>query len=98
MAKKQFDYNQAIELGITMDNEGEVYSKEGALAKNYAKKYKKGNFDFTKAQKGINNLVVTPFARKYGNDFGMKVPNDVRNAVAKNRLRNIMRRIRTGEF
>jgi len=98
MRKKNFDFELQKELNLTMENEREIYDQEGWLAKNYSKKLKKGKFDFAKAQKGVNNLIVTPRARKYQNEFGMKVPNDVRTAVAKARLRDMMRRIREGEI
>jgi len=92
------DYNMAIEMNLVMENEHDEYKKESWLAENYAKKYKKGKFDFNKAQKGVNNQLVTPFARKYQNDWGVKVPNDVREAVSKARMRAIMNRIRDGDF
>jgi len=92
------DYNMAIELNLIMENEHDEYKKESWLGKNHPKKYKKGNFNFAKAQKGVNNQLVTPFARKYQNDWEVKVPNDVREAVSKARMRNIMRRIKDGDF
>ena len=101
MAKKKksnFDYNQAVEMNLVMENERGEYEKEMWLGKNYSKKFKKGKFNFAQAEKGVNNLLVTPFARKYQNDWGVKVPNDVRQAVAKARMRAIMRRIREGEL
>ena len=101
MAKKKksnFDYNQAVEMNLVMENEKSEYDKEMWLGKNYSKKFKKGKFNFAQAEKGVNNLLVTPFARKYQNDWGVKVPNDVRQAVAKARMRAIMRRIREGEL
>ena len=98
MKNKNFDFNLATELNLTMENEKNVYDQEGFLGKNYAKKWKKNKFDFAKAQKGVNNLIVTPFARKYQNEWGVKVPNEVRSAVAKARMRAIMRRIREGEY
>jgi len=96
--KKNFDFELQKELNLTMENEKEIYDQEGWLAKNYAKKWKKGKFNFAQAQKGVNNLIVTPRARKYQNEFGMKVPNEVRSAVAKARLREIMRRVKEGEI
>ena len=86
------------EMNIVMDNEYDFYKAEDWLGKNYGKKYKKGKFNFAQAEKGVNNLLVTPFARKYQNDWGVKVPNDVRDAVTKARMRAIMRRIREGEL
>ena len=50
------------------------------------------------AKKGVKNLLVTPRARKYQNEWGVKVGNKERDAVSKARLRAIMRRIREGEF
>lgn len=88
----------AKELGLNMENEGNIYEQEGFLAKNYSNKWRKGNFDFGKAQKGVSNLIVNPYARKYQNQYGVKIPNDVRDAVVKNRLRAIMRRAKEGEF
>ena len=96
--KNPFDYNQAIEMNLVMENEYGEYEKENWLGKNYAKKYAKGKFNFNQAKKGVNNLLVTPFARKYQNEWGVKVPNEVRSAVAKARMREIMRRIREGEI
>jgi hypothetical protein len=98
MKSKNFDFEAQKELNLTMENEGDIYAKEGMLAKNYARKWKKGQFDFAKAHKGVKNLIVTPFARDYQNKWGTKVPDDVRDAVAKSRVRAIMRRIKEGEF
>jgi len=98
MKTKNFDYNQAVEMNLVMENEEGEYKKENWLAKNYSEKFKKGKFDFAKAEKGVNNLLVTPFARKYQKDWGMKVPNNVRQAVTRARLRAIMRRIREGDL
>lgn len=95
---KNIDYELAKELSLTMENEGDIYKQEGFLAKNYSNKWKKGKFEFGKAHKGVSNIIVTPYARKYQNQYGMKIPSDVRNAVAKNRLRAIMRRVKEGEF
>jgi len=97
-SRGDIDYNMAIEMNLVMENEKSEYDKEMWLGKNYAKKFNKGKFDFAKAEKGVNNMLVTPFARKYQNDWGVKVPNDVRQAVTKARMRAIMRRIREGEL
>ena len=96
--KSNIDYNMAVEMNMVMDNEHDFYKAEEWLGKNYSKKFKKGKFDFAKAEKGVNNMLVTPFARKYQNEWGVKVPNDVRQAVTKARMRAIMRRIREGEL
>ena len=101
MAKKKksnFDYNQAVEMNLVMENEADEYKKESWLVKNYSQKFKKKGFNFAKAEQGVNKMLVTPFARKYQKDWGMKVPTDVRQAVAKARMRAIMRRIREGEL
>ena len=96
--RKYFDHNMAVEVNLVMENEFKEYEKENWLGKNYAKKYKKGKFDFKKAEKGVNNMLVTPFARKYQNEWGVKVPKDVREAVSKARMRSIMRKIREGDI
>lgn len=92
--KKMIDYEQVKELNLVIENEYDDYKKEEWLADNYAKKWKKGKFDFAKAQKGVKNLIVTPRARKYQNEFGGKIGNVERDAIAKARLRAIMRQIR----
>ena len=96
--KSNFDYNQAIEMNLVMENEADEYKKESWLAKNYSQKFKKKGFNLAKAEQGVNKLLVTPFARKYQNDWGMKVPSDVRQAVTRARMRAIMRRIREGDL
>jgi len=98
MKKKRnnFDFELVKELGLVAENERTLYEKEGILAKNYSKKMKSGKFDFGLAQKGVKNLVVTPFARDYQRQWGVKVPKDERDALAKARLRAILRRIREG--
>jgi hypothetical protein len=98
MKNKNFDFEMAKELSLTLENEGEVYTKEGFLAKNYARKLKSGKFNPQLAHKGVKNLIVIPRARTYQNQYGGKITDEVRNAVAKNRLRAIMRRIKGGEF
>ena len=97
-SKGNIDYNLATELNLVMENEQGEYEKEMWLGKNYAKKYKKGVFNFAQAKKGIKNQLVTPFARKYQNEWGVKVGEKERDAVTKARLRAIMMRIREGEF
>ena len=97
-SRGDIDYNMAIELNLVAENEKDFYDKEMWLGKNYAKKYNKGKFNFIQAEKGVKNLLVTPFARKYQNDWGVKVGTKERDAVTKARLRVIMRRIREGEF
>lgn len=97
-SRGDIDYNFVKELNLTIENEQDDYKVESYLAKNYAKKYNKGKFNFGMAEKGVKNLIVIPRSRKYQNQFGGKVPNDVRDAVAKARLRNIMRRIREGDY
>ena len=96
MGKKNFDFELQKELNLVMENEREIYDQEGWLTKNYGKKWKIVKFNFTKAQKGVNKLIVTPFARKYQKEWGIKVPADVRVAVAKARMREIMRRVKEG--
>lgn len=100
MKKKDIDFELVKELNLTMENEFGVYVQEGLLAKNYSKKLKKSQFEFPKAQQGVRNLVVDPFVRSYQKKWlgGSKVPSNVRDAVAKARLREIMMRIREGEF
>ena len=97
--KSMIDFETVKELDLVIDNERSDYDQEMWLGKNYAKKYKKGKFDFAKAHKGVKNLIVVPRVRKYQNEFGgMKIGNPERDAIAKARLRVIMRRIREGEF
>jgi hypothetical protein len=96
MKKKGFDFNLVKDLGLIAENERTLYEKEGILAKNYSKKMKSGKFDFGLAQKGVKNLVVTPFARDYQKQWGVKVPKDERDALAKARLRAILRRMKEG--
>ena len=97
-SRGDIDYNMAVELNLVMENEYGEYEKENWLGQNYARKWKKGNFNFKDAKKGVNNQLVTPFARKYQNEWGVKVDNNVRDAVSTARLRAIMRRIREGDF
>lgn len=94
MKKKNFDFEMAKELNLVIENEYDDYKQEEWLTENYAKKWKKGKFDFAKAKMGVKNLIVTPRARKYQNEFGGKISNDVRDAVATARLRAIMRAIK----
>jgi hypothetical protein len=96
MKKKGFDFNLVKEMDMIADNEFSLYQKEDALQKNYAKKFQKGKFNFGLAQKGVKNLIVTPFARDYQKQWGVKVPKDERDALAKARLRAMLRRIREG--
>ena len=96
--KNNVDFEMIKELDMVIDNEHTDYVKEMWLGKNYAKKYKKGNFNFAKAQLGVKNQLVTPRARSYQNEWGIKVGSKERDAVSKARLRAIMRRIREGEF
>lgn len=100
MKKKDIDFELVKELNLTMENEREIYEQENWLAKNYSKKIKKSKFEFPKAQQGVKNLIVTPFVRDYQKKWlgGAKVPSEVRDAVAKARLRAIMMRIREGDF
>jgi len=99
MRKKDFDFQLVKELNLVADNEKIIYDQEGWLAKNYARKMKKtGKFDFGKAQKGVKNLIVDPFARKYQKQWGVKVPKDERDALTKARLRIMLRRIKEGEL
>jgi hypothetical protein len=100
MKKKGFDFELVKELNLIADNEGLLYQKEGALAKNYARKLKRGKFDFKLAHKGVKNLVVNPFVRDYQRQYGGggKIPQAERDAVAKARLRAILRRIKEGDM
>ena len=92
MVKKEFDFEAVKELDLVISNEHEDYKREQALAKNYGKRWKKGTFNFQKAQQGVKNLVVVPRVRKYQKQFrGMKIGNSERDAIAKARLRAIMR-------
>jgi basic membrane lipoprotein Med (substrate-binding protein (PBP1-ABC) superfamily) len=96
MKKKNFDFNLMKELNLVADNEYSLYQKEDFLSDNYLKKWKKGKFDFGMAEKGVKNLIVTPFVRDYQKKWlsGARVPSDVRDALAKARLRRIMTIIR----
>lgn len=96
--KKMIDYEMVKDLNLTMENEYDVYKQEKYLGKNYARKWKKGKFDFGKAHKGVKNLIVTPYVRKYQNEYKLKVGNTERDAIAKARLRAIMRSVRDGEY
>ncbi len=98
MKKNILDHEMVKEIDMVIDNEIGDYKQESALGKNYAKKYKKGNFNFAKAQLGVKNQIVVPRARKYQNEWGVKIGTKERDAVSKARLRAIMRRIREGEF
>jgi len=95
---KNIDYNVVKEIDMVIANEYEDYQKEELLTKNYAKKWKKGNFDFGLAHKGVKNIIVTPRARKYQGEWGIKIGDVERDAIAKARLREIMRRIKEGDF
>jgi hypothetical protein len=57
--KKNFDFEMAKELNLTIENEHSDYDTETNLAKNYMKKLKKGKFNFNLAQKGVENLALT---------------------------------------
>ena len=96
MRKKGFDFNLVKELNLVAENEHSLYLKEDFLSDNYSKKLKKGKFNFDMAEKGVKNLIVTPFVRDYQKKWlgGAKVPRDVRDALTKARMRNIMRVIR----
>ena len=97
-SKGDIDYNAVIELNLTMENEQDIYNQEMALTKNYAKKWKKpSGFNFQKANKGVRNLIVDPYARKYQKEWGTKIGSKERDAITKARMREIMRRIREGE-
>jgi len=97
-SRGDIDYNMAVELNLVVENEKDFYDKEMWLGKNYAKKWNKGKFNFTQAKQGVKNLLVTPRARKYQNEWGVKVGEKERDAVTTARMRAIMRRIREGEF
>lgn len=94
MKAKNFDFETVKELNLVIENEYQDYQVEESLRKNYLKKYVKGKFDFKKAEKGVLNLVVTPRARKYQKEWGLKIARPEREAIAKARLRRIMRTIR----
>ena len=91
--KKTFDYQLVKELSLTMDNEREVFNQEGRLAKSYSQRWNKGNFNFAKAQTGVKNLIVVPYAKKYKQEWGVPVSKDVRDAVTRNRMRVILKRM-----
>ena len=97
-SKGDIDYIAVRELGLVMENEEDMYKLEGVLAKNYARKWKKGKFNFEKAQAGVKNLLVTPRVRKYQTKWGTKIGSAERDAISKGRLRAIMRRIKEGDF
>lgn len=98
--KRNFDFELVKELSLVAENERAIYDQEGGLAKNYARKMKRGKFDFGKAQKGVKNIIVTPFVRDYQKKWLLsgKIPQAERDAVAKSRLRAILRRMKEGEF
>ena len=99
MKKKNIDFELIKEVGMVMNNEHPVYQKEGLLAKNYSRKYNKvGKFNFAKGQKGVLNLIVTPYVRKYQNEYGMRIGTNERNALAKQRFRTIMGRVKRKEY
>ena len=91
------DYNMVKELNMVIENEYSDYQKEDWLAENYLKKWKKGKFNFEKAKQGVNNLIVTPRARKYQNEWKVKIGSEERDAVSKARLRRIMQVIKEKE-
>ena len=96
--KSMIDFEAVKELNMIIENNYSDYKQEMWLGKNYAKKYKKGKFDFAKAQKGVKNLIVVPRARKYQNEWGVKIGSSERDAISKARLRAIMRAIREGQY
>jgi len=98
MKNKNFDFDVVKELNITIENEFDIYKQEEELRKNYAKKWNKGKFDFGLAQKGVKNLIVVPRIRKYQKEYGMKIGDPERSAIAKARLRAIMQRIREEDY
>lgn len=92
--KKRIDYILVRDLSLNMENEGRIYEKEGFLAKNYARKYNKGKFNFAKGYKGVKNLIVVPYVRNYQKQWGIKIGNPEREALTKSRMRAVMRRLR----
>ena len=96
--KNPVDFNAVREISLCIENDYPTYQKEQWLTKNYGKKWNKGKFDFTKAHKGVKNLIVTPFARKYQNEWGVKIGTKERDAIAKSRLRTIFRNVKSGEY
>jgi hypothetical protein len=86
-----FDEPLKTEVQLSIENDYPTYQKESSLFGNYQRKIKKGKFDFRKAEKGELNLIVTPFARKYQHEWGVKVGTPERKAIAKARVRYFWR-------
>ena len=87
------DYHMTNELNLMLDNDYDFYKREQYLKGNYKKKLNKGRFNFDLAQKGVRNLLVVPYSRKYQREYGVKVPKDVRESVSRSRTRNIFREL-----
>lgn len=93
--KNPIDFNVVREISLSIENDYPTYQKEQWLTKNYERKWNKGKFNFSKAQGGVKNLIVTPFARKYQNEWGVKVGAKERDAIAKSRFRSIFRDVKS---
>lgn len=88
---KNFDKHAARELGLVMDNDYSTYQQENALYKNYKRKFDKGKFNYQKAETGVLNLLVTPQARKYQNEWRVKIGTAERKAVARGKTREMFK-------
>jgi hypothetical protein len=87
------------ELRLVIDNDSETYNRrELPLMGNYHKKIERGKFNFDKAERGVFNLIVTPQARKYQNEWGVKVGISERKAIARGKTRDMFRSILDGNW
>ena len=88
---RNYDRALADELDIVMDNDFDTYRRKEAIIANYKRKLKskKTRFDRAKAEQGVLNLLVVPQARKYQNEYGVKVGNAERRGVAKRQFRTM---------
>jgi hypothetical protein len=101
--RKEFDKDAYRELDLYVDNDYPTYQRTSAYHKALVKRYHQGNFNNAKAQKGFYNLVVVPASRKYVKEYGSgrainMFPKDVREAVAKNKLRSFLNENKYGNY
>lgn len=92
--RREIDSAMINELNLSIDNDYNTYQREMLLHKNYERKERRGKFNEALATKGFFNLIVTPYARKYQNEFGTRIGRAEREAVAKSRLRRYRQRQR----
>ena len=90
-SNRHYDRAMADEIDMVIDNDFDTYRRKEAIIANYKRKLKskKTRFDRAKAEQGVLNLLVVPQARKYQNEYGVKVGNAERRGVAKRQFRTM---------